>query len=119
MFFEFCKWWYGSGWLEAWRNVPQSISRVSLRFSIPVLLGSLFAPWKQIIVAPGRSIDERFRASIDNLVSRTIGFFVRFLTLLTALVFIGISAVLSLLAALAWPLLPLAVLYFAIKAVTG
>lgn len=116
---EFFKWWYGSGWLEAWHDVSRSVKKAGLEFSIPVLLGNLFAPWKQIISVPGRSIDEKFRAVLDNLVSRIIGFFVRFLTLITAVVVISLSAVLSLVMALAWPLLPLSAVYFLIRAITG
>ncbi|MEX0881307.1 MAG: hypothetical protein WEC17_00085 [Candidatus Saccharimonadales bacterium] len=119
MFFEFFKWWYGYGWLEAWNGVPRSVKKVSLEFSIPVLLRNLFSPWKQIISIPGRSIDERFRAALDNLISRTIGFFVRFLTLITAVVAISASAVFGLIAALAWPLLPIAAIYFLIRVFTG
>jgi len=119
MFFELFKWWYGSGWLEAWRGVPGSTKRIGQEFSIPLLLKNLFAPWKQIISIPGRSIDEKFRAAIDNLVSRTIGFFVRFLTLITATVVIGLSAAISLVIALVWPLVPVGVIYFLIRAVVG
>lgn len=119
MFFELFKWWYGSGWLEAWRGFPRTVKRVGLEFSIPVLLRNLFAPWKQIVALPGRSIDEKFRAMIDNLVSRTIGFFVRFLTLIAATIVISLSAFFSLIAALAWPLLPLGAVYFLVRAITG
>jgi len=119
MFFELFKWWYGLGWLEAWRSVPGSIKRVGMEFSIPVLLRNLFAPWKQIVSIPGRSLDEKFRAAMDNLVSRTIGFFVRCLTLIAAAVVISLSALTSLLIALVWPLLPLAAVYFLIRTITG
>ncbi|HEY5549966.1 MAG TPA: hypothetical protein VIK37_02070 [Candidatus Saccharimonadales bacterium] len=119
MFFELFKWWYGLGWLEAWRDVPRSIKRAGLEFSIPPLLENLFAPWKQLISAPGRSIDEKFRATIDNLVSRTIGFFVRLLTLIAAAVVISVNAIFSLVVAVIWPLLPLAAIYFLIRAFTG
>jgi hypothetical protein len=116
---ELFKWWYGFGWLEAWKSVAGSVQKTARQFSIPVLLKNLFAPWKQIVALPGRSIDEKFRAVIDNLVSRTIGFFVRLLTLLAALIVITLSMLASLTLAVAWPLLPPAVVYFAIRAMTG
>jgi hypothetical protein len=119
MFFELFKWWYGSGWLEAWHSVPRSVKKVGLEFSIPVLLSNLFAPWKQIVALSGKSIDEKFRAGLDNIISRSIGFFVRFLTLVAAAVVISLSTVFSLAVALAWPLLPLAAVYFLIRAFTG
>ena len=119
MFFELFKWWYGSGWLEAWRSVPRSIKKAGLEFSIPLLLRNMFSPWKQIVSIPGRSIDEKFRAAVDNLVSRTIGFFVRLLTLIAAAVVVVFSAAFSLVIALAWPLLPLGAVYFLARAITG
>lgn len=119
MFFELFKWWYGSGWLEAWQGVPNSIQRASLQFSIPLLLRNLFAPWKRIVALPGRSLDEKFRSAIDNLVSRFIGFIVRLLTLMAAIVAIIAAALLSLVVAVAWPLIPLAIFFFAVKAIIG
>jgi hypothetical protein len=116
---ELFKWWYGFGWLEAWKGVAASAQKTARQFSIPVLLRNLFAPWKQIVALPGRSIDEKFRAMIDNLVSRTIGFFVRLLTLMAAVVVISLSAAASLALAVAWPLMPPAIVYFLIRALAG
>ena len=116
---ELFKWWYGFGWLEALRGVLGSAKKTARQFSIPLLLRNLFAPWKQIVALPGRSIDDKFRAMIDNLVSRTIGFFVRLLTLLAALIVISLSAAASLALAVVWPLIPPAVFYFLIRALAG
>lgn len=67
----------------------------------------------------GRSIDEKFRAGIDNLISRTIGFFVRLGTLAVALIVLVGIAVVSLVMALVWPLLPIAAVYCLIRVVLG
>ncbi|MBI4033616.1 hypothetical protein HY379_01320 [Candidatus Saccharibacteria bacterium] len=119
MFFEFFKWWYGSGWLGAWNNVGGSAKKIQRGFAIGVLLKSLFAPWKQVITIPGRSLDEKFRASIDNLVSRSVGFFVRLLTLTAAAAIISASTIFNLVIAAAWPLLPIALIYSFAKAFIG
>ena len=119
MFFELLKWWYGSGWLGAWNNVGSSVKKVQLTFAIPVLVRNLFAPWKQIITVPGRSLDEKFRASIDNLVSRAVGFFIRLATLIAASAVITLSAVFGLAVAIVWPLLPLLLIYSLIRVITG
>lgn len=119
MFFELLKWWYGSGWLDAWQGLGRSIRKTQLAFSVPALIKNLFAPWKQIVALPGRTIDERFRGMIDNLISRTIGFFVRLLTLMAAAVVIIFSAVLGLMVAVAWPLVPIALVYCIARTITG
>ena len=116
---EFFRWWYGSGWLGAWKSIGHSIKNVQMEFAIPVLIRSLFAPWKQIVSLPGRSLDEKFRSFIDNLVSRTIGFFVRLGTLLVAGAVIALSVIAGLAITLAWPLLPLLVAYCLIRTITG
>ena len=116
---EFFKWWYGSGWLEAWGSVSRWVKNVQTRFAIPVLLRSLFAPWKQIISYSGRSLDEKFRASIDNLISRTIGLFVRLGTLVVAIIITALAAISGLALALTWPLLPLLIVYCSVRVITG
>src|ERR1700739_3851693 len=111
MFLELFKWWYGSGWLDAWQRVGRSINKAQMAFSLPVLVRSLFSPWKQITSAPGQTLNQKFNAKIDNLVSRTIGFFVRLFTRLAAIVFISAKALFGVATALAWPMLPIAAIY--------
>ena len=106
MLFEFFVWWYGPGWLQAWKNSTLWVKNVSQAFSVDVLLKTLFAPWKRIVSLPGRSLDEKFRAMIDNLVSRVIGFAVRIIVLIAALVMIATTAVAGLALAVLWPLIP-------------
>jgi hypothetical protein len=107
MLFEFLAWWYGPGWLSAWKNSFEPAKKVQMAFSIDVLLKTLFSPWKRIVVDGGRSIDEKFRAAMDNLVSRVIGFCVRIIILVTAVVLIALTAAACAILALVWPLLPL------------
>jgi len=106
MLFEFVAWWYGPGWLGAWKNSLGWVQKVQLAFSVDVLLKTLFSPWKRIVSLPGRSLDEKFRASVDNLVSRVIGFFVRIIVLIAALAMIAATAVAGIAVAVLWPLLP-------------
>jgi len=119
MFFELLAWWYGPGWMGAWRRAGGWISKIQRGFSIPELIANLFSPWKQIVALPGRSIDEKFKAMLDNLVSRVIGFIVRLLVLLAAAVVILFTAVIGLVMAAAWPLLPLSILLFVFKGFVG
>src|ERR1035437_1805456 len=119
MVFEFFVWWYGRGWLEAWRTARNWVMKVEMEFSTLVLLQTLFAPWKQIITFPGRSIGEKFQAMLDNLVSRVIGFWVRFFVLLIAAMLIAITAIAGLALAIAWPFVPLASAYCFYRSLTG
>lgn len=119
MLFDLFVWWYGQGWLGAWRGVLSGVKKVQQAFSVPVLLGTLFSPWKQIVSGGGRSIDEKFRAMIDNLVSRTIGFFVRLGALFAALVFTAVAAAVGLATAVIWPAIPAAIVYCLFKGIAG
>jgi hypothetical protein len=108
---EFFSWWYSQGWVQLLRNIRRRMVRTSHLFSLPVLVRTLFAPWKRIITDPGAGLDAHVRAATDNFVSRLIGFCVRLMVLFTAgliLLFVGISAVVEL---ILWPLIPLAVLF--------
>lgn len=119
MLIEFFAWWYGKGWLEAGKQCLAMIKAAQLSFSIPELLKTLFAPWKRIITFPGRSLDEKMRAALDNLVSRTIGFFVRIFAILAALVFTAITAFVAVVVTLLWPLIPLLIIYCFVRGFTG
>ncbi len=103
---EFFIWWYGPGWKQAWRNSYKWVNSVLLAFSLDVLLKTLFSPWKRIVSTPGRGLDEKMRAMVDNLVSRVIGFIVRTIVLISAVVILVVTAVVGLTMAVIWPLLP-------------
>ena len=77
-------------------------------FSMRQLLRTLFAPWKRIITPPGRSLEDRLRAVGDNAFSRVVGFVVRAIVLLAALLSIAVIALLSVLEIIIWPLMPVA-----------
>ena len=119
MLFEFFAWWYGRGWLEAWRTARRWVVRVQMEFSAPVLLRTLFSPWKQIVTLPGHSPGDKLRAMLDNLVSRCIGFIVRFLALISALVMMILAGLAGLVVAVAWPVVPLAAVYLLFRSLAG
>ena len=92
---------------------------ISRMFSVPILLRTLFAPWKRIISYPGASLEAKLRAFTDNLVSRAVGFVVRVLVLLTALTLEALAACVGVVWIILWPLLPVAAVVLLIKAVVG
>jgi|SRR5581483_4126318 len=119
MLIALIRWWYGRGMIDVWRSIGRHINHLQLSFAIPVLLRSLVSPWRQIVAVPGRSMDEKLRAVGDNLISRTIGFFIRLGTLIMAFILIVLSSIFGLLAAISWPLLPLGLLYCLVRTVLG
>lgn len=116
---DFFAWWYGRGWLGLMRSTQKRLLKTSRMFSAPILLRTMFAPWRRIITYPGASFDAHVRAFMDNLVSRAVGFTVRLFVLLAAggsLLAVSVVVTVEL---LAWPLVPLAVVVCIVKGVTG
>lgn len=103
---EFIRWWYGAGWVQVMRSAGQRLRGLALAFSLPILIRTLFAPWRRIISYGDRSFEDSLRALLDNTVSRFVGFGVRLAVLLAALALIIITSLVSLVVIVAWPLLP-------------
>lgn len=115
----FIQWWYGHGWLDLAKRVQLKVSEVFRAFSVVQILQTLFAPWKQIVSYkdPNATIADKSRGLIDNLVSRTIGFFVRIFTLVAALVTASLTALAGVALIVVWPILPLLSIWLLAKGV--
>ena len=116
---ELLAWWYRQGWMQVAQNARLRFLKVSHMFSVPILIRTLFAPWRRIITYPGATIDARMRALGDNLVSRTVGFTVRIMVLLTAGIMLGLTVVAAGLQLIVWPLVPLALVAAIFKGIIG
>ena len=103
----FVQWWYGPGWHDAANRLMTRLHETYLTFSVPILLRTMFAPWKRIITYPGRSIGERSRASLDNLISRVVGLVVRGCALGAALAIMGVYLIFGGALLILWPAIPL------------
>lgn len=78
-------WWYGPGWAMRARLVRERLAASLDYFSIDLLAKTLFSPFRQISAGKvDGPIGVRFRAWVDRLISRVIGFFVR-----TIIIFVG------------------------------
>ncbi|SRR5579885_3335314 len=108
-------WWYGQGWKGAAKSIGRGMNGISRLFSIPILIRTLFAPWKRIISYPGASLDAKLRAYGDNVVSRAVGFTVRFLVLLTALATGTLVTAGGIIGCIVWPLVPPAAIALIIR----
>jgi len=116
---ELFTWWYGQGWARLAKNVRKRIIGTSNMFSVPILIRTLFSPWKRIITYPGASIDAKIRAFGDNMVSRAVGFTVRLLVLFTAALMLVIVSVVAIVEVATWPLVPVAALILLVKGLMG
>lgn len=119
LFIHLFSWWYGQGWQQVAKTAWVRLIRVSHIFSVPILIRTLWAPWRRIISYPGASLDAKIRAFGDNLVSRVIGFTVRTLVLIAAGLILFLTAIGGAIFVILWPLFPLAVPVLIIKGIIG
>lgn len=113
-------WWYSDGWKQMILRRQESILDLYDKFSLGLLLKTLFAPWRQISAGSVRgSLSVQFRAFFDRLISRIIGGFIRTVTLIIGLLALVVSLILSLVRIVAWPLLPVAPIVLMIFAIVG
>lgn len=105
------RWWYGAGWQWAWRRTISDQLRWCIEaFSIPALIRTWFAPFKQTFAGGAKgSVDMQFHALMDNIISRVIGSIARSTIIFTGLVCAAIIVVVGLVLVVAWPLVPLSV----------
>jgi hypothetical protein len=106
---SFFSWWYGRGWKTVIDSLKPRLQGMADAFSVRQLVRTWFAPWRRIMSEPGRSLDDKMRAAVDNAFSRVVGFVVRSCVLIAACITLTVVAVLILLEIIVWPLLPLAI----------
>jgi hypothetical protein len=104
----FFKWWYGPGWQDAIGRILGHTRTIYLDFSVPILLRTLFAPWRRVVSDGNGPLTQRLRATLDNLVSRFVGLGVRLIALIAAGLLMALTVTGGALLALLWPLVPLA-----------
>jgi len=101
-------WWYGDGWKQRLQLIKSRLARSSDYFSIGQLASTLFAPYRQIS-AGGVSgpIGVQLRASVDRLISRIVGMFVRLFVLIFGIVVISLQAVIGVAILIFWMIIPI------------
>lgn len=101
-------WWYTAGWAGLMGRASRRVDALMETFSVKLLLGSLFDPFRQISAAQARggSFDMQLRALGDRLFSRLFGAVVRSLFIIIGLVAACGVFVLSLVQVVVWPLVP-------------
>jgi hypothetical protein len=102
-------WWYTTGWKKIVVIFGEKLSATEDYFSIDILLGSLFAPYKQISASgSGRgTLQDKMREWGDRQFSRFFGAIIRLLLIIVGLIWLSVQAVLYLLCLVIWPVFPL------------
>ena len=102
------QWWYGQGWLGQLTRVRERLAATRDLFSIPELLRTFFAPFRQI--SAGRatgSLANQLRALFDQTISRVVGSFIRGFTIIAGGILLAIQAVWEAVIVAIWLVLPL------------
>lgn len=120
-FVALVSWWYGLGWLDQISLVRGRFARAADRYSLSLLLRTLFSPFKQLDAygGGGTGLDARLRGWLDRQISRMIGAMVRSFMLIVGLIVIFAEAVIAAVRLLVWPFIPLAPLVGLILALIG
>lgn len=102
------QWWYGAGWRACVARAGERLLATVDFFSIDLLLGSLFSPFRQISAGRVRgSLEVQLRAFFDKLISRLIGAMVRSALIIAGSVVLVVSLALSLIVIIGWLVVPL------------
>ena len=114
------RWWYSDGWLQCVRSVQGTLLGVYDYFSIDLLLRTLFSPFRQISAGKVNGpVGVQLRAWFDQLISRTIGAFVRSVVIIIGSAALFLSVVWGLIRLIAWPLVPLLPVIGVLLAMSG
>ena len=100
-------WWYGRGWQGQFDRVKRRLLATADFFSIGQLLGTLFAPFRQISAGKTNgSFGTVMRAFVDQLISRIIGATVRSFTILAGIIALIFQFIVEVVVLIFWLLLP-------------
>ncbi|MCL2173987.1 hypothetical protein FWH58_01675 [Candidatus Saccharibacteria bacterium] len=104
----FLGWWYNTGWRGQVSRIGDTMIRTNDWFSIPLLIKTFFAPFRQISANEiGNDISSSFRAWSDRMFSRMIGAFMRFFMIIFGAITLVLILIISLIRLILWPIFPL------------
>ncbi len=111
------QWWYTRGWKITSSKLSDCFKNAADFFSIRLLVGNMFAPFRQISAGETSTSNMWLSVILDKLLSRVVGAFIRFFLLIAGVVTIIFQAVGGILLVLLWPLIPFAPLVCIILAI--
>ena len=97
-------WWYSTGYRDFLQLLLSKLRDTTDFFSIDLLLKTLFSPYKQISAEVNSG--SFFQRLLDKLISRVIGFIIRFFIIIVGSLVLILQSILTIFAAFCWPLLP-------------
>lgn len=102
-------WWYGAGWKKFGQILIDKLTVTEDFFSIDMLLGSIFAPFKQISASSGSNgtLQMKIQAWLDKQFSRLIGAIIRLLLIVVGTGWLLLQMTIDILLMILWPILPL------------
>lgn len=102
-------WWYGAGWKKFGQILIDKLAATEDFFSIDMLLGSIFAPFKQISASTGSggTLQMKIQAWFDKQFSRLIGAIIRLLLIVVGTGWLLLQMTIDILLMILWPVLPL------------
>jgi hypothetical protein len=97
IFTDYIKWHYGQALTEYVRIIRTGRDFIIYFFSIPLLLRTLFSPFKRIEERPTRrfSLEDWIGRIIINIISRIIGFLIRTILIITGILIFFIFMIFS------------------------
>lgn len=107
---EFLAWHYSSGIEYYLESIPRTLNWIINYFSPMLLLKTLFAPWKRLILvdtSAGFDFRKKFEVFTFNLISRSIGATVRFILFWVGIFLIVLTFLGSVIGFVFWLALPL------------
>ena len=104
-------WHYTLAFRDIWHVWMNTFWAVQNFFSIPLMLSTLFSPWKRIIETEGKQFDleDWAERKVVNLLSRLIGAIIRTSVLCVGIMFLIITFTLGIFLYIFWILAPLCI----------
>lgn len=100
-------WHYTKAWSDMVRVVGNYLWFVNNFFSIKLLLGTLFSPWRRLAISGGKGKEDSFFGALAvNTLMRLVGFGIRAITIVAGAMTFLLVGVISCLAAFVWLIFP-------------
>jgi hypothetical protein len=102
----YLRWWYSTGIIESWRLAESFLAQIGDFFSLSMLVRTWLSPWKNDTSAAGSSGQSLIKVWENNLASRFVGFFVRTIVIVVALIVLGTATLGMAIVLLLWLFVP-------------
>lgn len=105
----YLRWHYTKSLKDLYENLKSWFLFIPQFFSLPVLFKTLFSPWKRLSESYHTGFDPEafFSTFVVNSILRVVGFFVRFLTIITAIILEVLFVIFSFGLYIFWLIFPL------------